>query len=201
MISYSVFLKLIAYSSSFECHPHSIPTLHLPLIKIIPVLLVLPMYSCMCSSTGVCYICQEPHILLHSDFFNYFILFYLFTLNSTHWIPCWSPLPQSFPFRSSSPLGLCGAFLGICLYWYFLSVRLGASSPTEARQGSPGNRTHSTYRQQVLRSPLLCLSRIHIKVKLHIYYIWEGGGRVQVSWFCWSTCGVPIPISLTNLSY
>ena len=63
-----------------------------------------------------------------------------------------------------------------------VSVRLGASSPTEARQGSPPRRTYPTYRQQLWNS-LLQLFETHMKTKLHICYIYVSRPRSSLCMF------------------
>jgi len=82
------------------------------------------------------------------------------------------PLPQSFPptpylppFSSEQGAGQLA---------HQVSMKQGASSPTEARQGSPARRTYPTYKQQLLGQPLLQLFRTHIKMKLHICSICAG---------------------------
>jgi hypothetical protein len=54
-----------------------------------------------------------------------------------------SPIPLSFFFECVGPPGYPSLTLALQV-----SVRIGASSPTEARQGSPARRTYLTDRQQ-----------------------------------------------------
>jgi hypothetical protein len=74
-------------------------------------------------------------------------IFYLFTLHPAHCTISRSPTPtilspSAFPFSSEWVPPTPGIPLQVF-------ARLAASSPTEARQGSPTNRTHPTYRQQL----------------------------------------------------
>lgn len=74
-------------------------------------------------------------------------LFYLFTLHFTHCLhsvtSCHNPFPLLLPFSFEQ----MQKFLGIPPSWHFKSERLGAYSPTEAREGSPVRSTYPTYRQ------------------------------------------------------
>jgi hypothetical protein len=57
-------------------------------------------------------------------------------------------------------------------------VRIGASSSTEYRQGSPARRTYPIYKKQLL-GYLFQLFRTHMKTKLFICYIYVGEAQVQ----------------------
>ena len=80
-------------------------------------------------------------------------------------------LLQSFPQPSPSPLIKWGLPEYPPTLTYQVSEGLGASSPIEARQGSPARRTYPMYRLQLLRQSLLQLFVIYMKTKLHICYI------------------------------
>ena len=99
-------------------------------------------------------------------------------------------LPPSLPLTESLPHHL---WEGRCLPGYpptlvhQVSAGLGTSSPTKARQGSP--LLHVCCRPLSSSYMLFdwCLS------------LWEPQ-EVQASWFCWSSCGVPIPFRTFNPS-
>jgi hypothetical protein len=60
-------------------------------------------------------------------------------------------------------------------------VRLGTSSPTEARQGNPARRIY--VQATTFGIAPLQLFRTHMKTKLHICYIWVGRPRSSLCMF------------------
>jgi hypothetical protein len=100
---------------------------------------------------------------------------YLFILTYSHpasLSPSLSPIHNTSSHNSSSSPSGWGPLLVLQV-----PVRLGGSSPTEARQGSPARKTYPTYRQQHLGYLLLQLFRFHMETKLYICYICPGGLR------------------------
>ena len=93
------------------------------------------------------------------------------------------PLPQLFPQFPPSPLSRWKSPLCIPQSCHFKSARLGATSSTEASQGSPDRRTYPTYRQQLEGKLPLQLFRTHMKTKLHICYICVGRPRSNLCMF------------------
>lgn len=98
-------------------------------------------------------LCTADSLLMYLLTYFYLFIFLLvhFTAQATH---C-SPPGHSSPHLSSHPpspslLSRLGVLLGILLPWHIKSSRLGMSSPTEARQGSPARRTNPMDRQQLL---------------------------------------------------
>ena len=77
----------------------------------------------------------------------------------THFTSLLAPSPSHSsqspsPFRLSSfpsPLNEWGPLGYSSILIHQVSLELGTSSPTEARQGSPASRTYPTDRQQLLR--------------------------------------------------
>jgi hypothetical protein len=91
------------------------------------------------------------HVFFLSPFFFIIHLLIHFTSYSV-------PFSSHNSFPQTPPL----SFEHVGTPWVFfptlahqVSVRLGTSSPIEARQGSPARRTYLTYRQQLLGRPQL----------------------------------------------
>jgi len=70
------------------------------------------------------------------------------------------------------------ASLAISAPWHFRSLRLGPSSLTETRQGSPASRAYPTVQAIAFGIALLQLLRTHMKVKSSCTSAtYEGGGE------------------------
>ena len=108
-------------------------------------------------------------------FFNLMIFSFTYSLYNLFTVPFHSPPPKllspSFFLFSAEQIQ------NPRIPWYQptmalqVSLRLCASSSTEARQGSPARRTYSMYRQQLLGQPLIQLFGIHMKTQLDICYL------------------------------
>jgi hypothetical protein len=98
--------------------------------------------ACLClPSAGIKGVRHHARL---KDFFN------LFTLHPAHCPAPSHPLPQFFPYLPF-PCPLSWSVPPhIPSPWHIKSERLGASSPTEARQGSRARRTYPADRQQLL---------------------------------------------------
>lgn len=86
------------------------------------------------------YCALRDSLLMYLLTYFYLFIFLLvhFTAQAAHCSPPGHSFPQSFrPSPSPSLLSGLGVLLGILLPWHIKSSRLGISSPTEARQGSP----------------------------------------------------------------
>ena len=90
-------------------------------------------------------------------------------------------LLQSFPQPSPSPLIKWGLPEYPPTLTYQVSEGLGASSPIEARQGSPAIRTYPMYRQRLLGHPPLQLFAIHEDQAVHLLHMC---GETQIQSVC-----------------
>jgi hypothetical protein len=105
---------------------------------------------------------------MYEKLFNFFFTYSLYILLISLLLVTTSHNPSSSP-SPQHDLVLPGYPPNLALQ---VSVRLGASSPTEARQGSPVRRTHiqnnPTYRQQHLGYPPFQLFETRMKAKLYL---------------------------------
>jgi hypothetical protein len=104
----------------------------------------------LCAYRQLCLL--EPGLLFFQEREDKeFFVFFPHSLKSHTCPPPDHSIPQSSPtIPLPFPSEQVRALLDIPTPWHILSMRLGTSSPTEARQGSPARRTYPTYRQQVL---------------------------------------------------
>ena len=115
--------------------------------------------------------------LLYFSFFL-FSLIYLFTLH-----PNGSPPPSppsyssTFHVLSPSPLRWGRPSWVSTHLAHQVTVRLGLSSPTEARQGSPVREPDLKAGNRVSDSPCSSCWGTHMKVNLHVFYICAGSIR------------------------
>lgn len=126
----------------------------------------------------------------------------------SHSLPLSShPFPQSFPHLPSFFSKRVGVPLGIPTPGISNPVRLGISSPTEARQGNP-RRTqleehipHTGYSvwdpNEDQAAYLLPTCRENYVQPTHALWLavqFQRATSVQVSWLCWPSYGVSIPL-------
>lgn len=146
-------------------------------------------------------------------FYFIYLLTYLFTLNPAHCPPPSYPLLYSFhhhpPFLFWTGEGSPGYLRTLA---YQVSVRLGTSSLTEARQGSPSRRTFPTKGNSFWASPhSICSGPTRRQSCTSTTYVLGDLGPApacssvfgsvskspqgpRLSWLCWSFCGVPISL-------